>query len=59
MVYMKKKTKLTEDFIAGYMGDFSDKERAKPGEILDAVKNLQIIFESVLEKNSSKKNLRG
>ena len=56
---MKKKTKLTEDFIAGYMGDFSDKKRAKPGEILDAVKNLQIIFESVLEKNSSKKNLRG
>lgn len=56
---MEKKTKLTEDFIAGYMGDFSDKERAKPGEILNAVKNLQIIFESVLEKNSSKKNLRG
>ena len=56
---MEKKTKLTEDFIAGYMGDFSDKERAKPGEILDAVKNLQIIFESVLEKNSSKKKLRG
>ena len=56
---MEKKTKLTEDFIAGYMGDFSDKERAKPGEILDAVKNLQIIFVSVLEKNSSKKNLRG
>jgi hypothetical protein len=59
VVDMEKKTKLTEDFIAGYMGDFRDKERAKPGEILDAVKNLQVIFESVLEKNSPKKNLRG